>query len=204
MPSYTQLAADLAPALLPAPAIASDPDTAERWFLALPPAVREKVQARLAEIIAGLPEAARLDLARYLALQGEASPVPLGVEGLGCAGKQCSCGCPKAQVMQGLGQWGALITGLAQVGTSIYEAREMKDLQSTLADRTASSNERIASAQIAAAQQTQELLAQAQLEAARAAGAASVDRARVYAPWVGGAVVLAAVGGFFLWRSKRR
>lgn len=180
--------------------IVSDPNLGEAWFNSLPAPVRAKLEARLKALVGSLPPVLRIELSRHMAAEAETPPVPLAVDGLGCA---CMSANP------GLGQWAALVTGLAQIGTGLYQSKEMNDLQETLAKRSIASNESIEQARIAASAETTRLLAEAQVEAARLAQTGLVERTRLLATsptvWGGAAALLAVgVGAFVILRRKKK
>jgi|GEM_PF-2625838 len=201
--SYTDMAVDANIVRTAAPM--TKDQIVEQWMLNLPPARRQVIEQRLARLVAALPEWDKLQLHRYMVSKHETSPVPLGVDGLGCVR------CGKPGCMGGLGQWGSLVTGLVQVGGGIWSAQENKDLQKDLARNALRSDERIASIQAEAALEAHRILASATVETARQGRDGLIAVAQTGAPIyqklaIGGAAIaaLAGVGLFLVLRKKKK
>lgn len=217
MPSATLQAATQAPTILPSERVLSDPNAAEAWFDSLPGPARATLAARLTQIVQNAPPTFQLALKRYIASTGHVNVVPMGVDGMGFWHTVSVRGTatPGSQVAGGLGQWGALISGVisaaASTGVSLYTAREQNSLAKDLQANALQNDATIQSAALAAQKETQLALIAAQMQAAQIAGAASVGRASVYAPvlassmkWVGLAVVAVALVGGGVWAVRRK
>ncbi len=210
MPSATLQAYSQAPVILPSERVLTDPSAADAWFHSLPAAAQDGLSARMTLIVRNAPAAVQMALQRYLARTGHANPVPSGVDGLGFYHNVSIRG----QGVAGLGQWGALISGVMQVGAGLYTAHENKDLAKDLQSSALANDRAIAQATLAMQKETELAMINAQREAAQIAGGASVARAATYAPvigsslkWIGLAVVaVAAVGGgaWFVTRRKKK
>lgn len=219
MPSATLQARTMAPVKVPTAQEMSDPNRAESWYESLPPAARAGLAERLTLIVRSMPPVAQLALRRYVVKTGHQPPISIGVDGLGHYHTVEVCGSKYVTGPQidGLGQWGAIISGVigaaAQTGTQVYLAHEQKDLQKDLQSASLANDRQIQEALAAANKETQLAMIAAQTEAAQIAGAASVGRAQQYAPvlassmkWVGIAVAAVALvgGGIYFTRRKKK
>ena len=214
MPSATLQAITQAPTILPSDQVLSDPNAAEAWFSSLPTAAQNQLATRLTQIVQNAPPVLQLAIQRYIASTGHVNVVPMGVDGMGfyhevtVAGRQY----PASQPIAGLGQWGALISAAAQVGTSLYVAKDQASLAKSLQANSLENDKAIADATLQMQKETQLALINAQTQAAQIAGAASIQNAATYAPvigssikWIGLAVVaVALVGGGGAWFMSRR
>ncbi len=135
----------------------STPDAAEAWIMSLPPEVRGTLQSRLKAIALSLPGAAQIDLANAIVNSGHELAVQLPLNGLGCS---CDEGA------NGLGQWGALLTGLTGALTTVIAADLTGKSNKDIAKNAAATNAAIAKAQADAAAATQKIIADAQVKAA--------------------------------------
>ena len=208
MTSYTDMARQRSPRIVPGPT--ADPSqVVDHWLQRLPPARRQAIEARLARAVRQLPEAARLQILRKLQAEGEQSPIPLGVEDLGClpcAAMLLGCACE-----EGMGSWGSLATAVVSVGTGVWSTLEQKDLQKDLARMSGATQEQIANIQANAAIEAQRILAEAQVETARQAKEGIIGTAQSGAPIyknlaIGGGVVAAVglgIGALVLMRKKK-
>ncbi len=214
MPSYTLQAVTQAPVILPNDRVFSNPGSAEAWFESLPPAARANLEARLTQIVRRMPAAMQLALQRYIVSTGHANPIPSGVDGMGHF-HTTSVRTSRSNAVAGLGQWGAIISGVigaaAQTGASLYTAHEQKDLAKDLQSNALANDRVIQEAALAAQKETQLALIAAQAQAAQIAGAASIGRANAYAPviassmkWIGIAVAAAALVGGGVWAVRRK
>ena len=208
MTSYTDMARQRSPTIVPGPT-AHASVVVDHWLRRLPASRRQSVEQRLAAAVQRLPEATRLQILRKLHAEGEESPIPLGVEDLGClpcAAMLLGCACE-----EGMGSWGALATAVVSVGTGVWGTLEQKDLQKDLAKMSGATQEQIARIQAEAAVEAQRILAEAQVATAQQAAAGMVGVAQSGAPIyknlaIGGGVVAAiglGVGAIFLMRKKK-
>lgn len=186
----------------------SSPAAAEAWIMSLPSSIRSTVQAKLKAIALSLPAAAQIELAQSIVNSGHTLAVQLPLDGLGCP-----CELQSDSAMLGLGQWGALLTGLtsavASVGTTLITAKMQSDTAKKLAGKSAAADVAIATAQANAALATQKLMADAQAQAAALAAQQSVARAPIIKTAVmWGGIALTLVAGitalYFVRKARKK
>lgn len=206
--SYTGMARTNAPKIVSGVTVAADPNQAEEWFLSLPTAVQAQMKVRLTEIVRSLPEPLRIKLGLYMASVGEPNPTPIPLGGLGC-----NCSRP------GLGQWAALATGLAtslgqaglQIGGQYLLNQQTVSAQRDLQSDATRANAQLEAARAKAAADAQQLLINAQIQAAQLAQEGMIEQSRISAPTMqklatygGVAAVIVAIGGAFYFMRKRK
>jgi hypothetical protein len=179
----------------------SSAEAAEAWILSLPPSIRSSVQTRLKSIALALPAAAQIALAQSIVNSGHELAVQLPLDGLGCP-----CQLTSDSAMLGLGQWGALLTGLTSavtsVGTTLLTTKIQSDTAKNLAKKSAAADAAIAKAQVDAALATQKLMADAQAQAA-------AQRAPVYKSAImWGGISLTVIAGltsiYFIRKARKK
>jgi len=187
MLSATAYVDERMPTYEPPPNVLSDPESAEAWILSLPAQARTNLTKRLAQIYQGLPAAAQLAIQRAIIADGHTMPV--------------------SPTVDGLGQWGALITAVSQIGTTLYTSKMQNNLTEDLQSNALAQNAQIAAARLEAEKQTQLALIQAQREAAQLASASSSATTALFASYMpyylaGGVAVLGL--GIFLYLRTRK
>lgn len=123
-------------------------DQYEAWFMDLPPLVRGKLGQQIELIVAGLPPDDRFRLSKLLSALNRGNPLPSNL---------------------GLGQWGAVITGIAQIGAGMWSGHEQMNLQEQLAAQQLTAQGQQSQAAIEASTRLQMALIDAQKEAQRLA-----------------------------------
>lgn len=188
---------------LPAPSIAANPATMEKWYYSLSPADRGRFATYIQELIQRLPTSTKNRIYKR-AEQLNASRVGLGF---------FSTAFTAGQMVT------TLATSAIQVGSNIYQGREQADLQRELAGKSISGQlqttalreafaAEVAKAQTDAMKEAAQTAGQAQVLTAQQAAQATVAKTQVVTgalkPVIVGTVVVGGLVAFMMVRKKKK